>query len=237
MPRRSDHFPKPIRPLLRWVRQQFDPHSRAVAAARRRFPGEMLQPFGTTSEDRHPALFAEIKRQLAGHAEPRLLSFGCSTGEEALTLHRYLPMAKIDAIDLNGRAIAIATRRVRTDRISFSHRGDPPGKSYDAILCLSVLRHGGLDEAQPESCAAILPFSSVDALLQKIDVALKPGGLLAIWGSNFLFSQSSIAARYVPLDVPGMVPERGAFYGADNFKLPLTENRQFLFRKLAPNQT
>ncbi len=197
----------------------------------------MLQPFGNTSEDRHPALFAEIARQLTGAPEPRLLSFGCSTGEEALTLHRYLPMAKIDAIDLNPRAIAIAKRRLRTDRIAFANTGTPPDHSYDAILCLSVLRHADLDREQPDSCAAVLPFAKANAVLQKLDAALKPGGLLAIWGSNFVFAQSSVAAGYEPLEVPGMVSEGGAFYGADNLRLPITENSQFLFRKLAGSQS
>ena len=231
MPRRSDRFPKPLRAPLRWLWRQFDPHSRAVARVQRRFPGELLQPAGTTSEDRHPALFAELKRQLRDHPEPRLLSFGCSTGEEAFTLLYYLPRARIDAIDLNARAIATAQRRARTNRIVFTQTGTPPGECYDAITCLSVLRHGDLDLLRPETCTAILPFARIDEVLQQIDAVLKPGGLLAIWGSNFLFTQSSLAVGYEPLDVPGMQAEIGVFFGTDDRRLPPQRNSQFLFRK------
>ena len=233
MPRRSDRFPKPLRAPLRWLWRQFDPQARAVAAARRRFPGELLQPAGYTSEDRHPALFSELRRQLAECPEPRLLSFGCSTGEEAFSLLFYLPRARIDAIDVNARAIATAQRCARTDRITFTNTGTPPRESYDAITCLSVLRHGDLDMLRPESCATILSFAQIDAVLRQLDDVLKPGGLLAIWGSNFPFDGSSIAAGYEPLEVPGMQPENGAFYGADDRRLPIKRNDRFLFRKLS----
>jgi 2-polyprenyl-3-methyl-5-hydroxy-6-metoxy-1,4-benzoquinol methylase len=222
---------------VRWLRRLFDPHMRAVAAARRRFPGELLQPAGTTSEDRHPALFAELRRLLAEQTEPRLLSFGCSTGEEAFTLAHYLPRARIDGVDLNARAIATAQARAAragTERITFAQAGTPDAADicYDAILCLSVLRHGDLDLLRPESCAAILPFTQVDSLLQRLDAVLKPGGLLAIWGSNFRFAEMAIAPRYTPLEVPGMRPEGAVIYGAVNQRLEIGRNDRFLFRKL-----
>lgn len=231
MPRRSDRLPRLLRGPARWLWRQFDPQARAVAAARRRFPGELLQPAGYTSEDRHPALFAELQRRLANQPEPRVLSFGCSTGEEPFSLHFYVPHARIDAIDLNARAIALAQQRARTDRISFANTGTPPGGRYDAITCLSVLRHGDLDLLRPDSCTAILPFAQVDTVLQRLDAVLKPGGLLAVWGSNFPFAQSSIAAGYEALDVPGMQAEGGTFYGADDRRLALKRNDRFLFRK------
>jgi SAM-dependent methyltransferase len=238
MPRRSDRLPRLLRGPARWVWRLLDPHLRAVTAAQRRFPGELLQPAGTTSEDRHPALFAELQRCLADHPGPRLLSFGCSSGEEAFTLADYLPRARIDGIDLNARAIARAQARAvrsRSDRIAFALSGSPPaeGPSYDAILCLSVLRHGYLEMQRPQSCAALLPFAKVDGLLQRLDAVLKPGGLLAVWGSNFRFADMAIAPGYEALDVPGMRSQGGIFYGADNQRLDLKRVDQFLFRKSA----
>jgi SAM-dependent methyltransferase len=232
MPSRSDRLPKPLRAPARWLWQLFDPHAHAVAAARRRFPGELLQPSGFTSEDRHPALFAELKRRLADHPEPRLLSFGCSTGEEAFSLAHYLPRALIDGIDLNARSIATAQQRLRTERITFANTGTPPSAGYDAIMCLSVLRHGDLDLLRPESCTAILPFARVEGVLRQVDAALKPGGLLVIWGSNFPFAESAIAKGYEPLEVPGMRAQGGTFYGADDRRRELKRNDRFLFRKL-----
>jgi hypothetical protein len=77
-----------------------------------------------------------------------------------------------------------------------------------------------------------LPFARVEDVLKQVDAVLKPGGLLAIWGSNFPFAASAIAKGYEPLDVPGMPAEGGVFYGADDQRLPLKRNDRFLFRKL-----
>ena len=72
---------------------------------------ELLQPWPVTAPDRHPALFALAAERLAGTAEPRILSFGCSTGEEPITLARYLPQARIDGLDINPRNVAEARRK------------------------------------------------------------------------------------------------------------------------------
>jgi SAM-dependent methyltransferase len=233
---RADRLPLPLRAPARWLWRQFDPRARAVAAARRDFPGELLQPAGQTCEDRHPCLFAEMARQLAGVPEPRLLSFGCSSGEEAFTLLRYLPAARIDAIDLNARAIAAAQDRAARescDRIVFARTGTPPATApvYDAILCLSVLRHGDLDASRPATCTALLPFARYAAVLARLDAVLKPGGLLAMWASNFRFVDARIALDYTPQEVPGMQAEIGAFYGPDDRLLADDSNDRFLFRK------
>lgn len=234
---RASRLPKPLRGPARWLYRLFDPHARALAAAERRAPGELLQPSGETGEDRHPALFAEIARRLGDLPEPRLLSFGCSTGEEAFTLARYLPQARIDAIDLNPRAIKQAQARAGREEagmIRFACTGQPPvdGPAYDAILCLSVLRHGDLDAERPECCTALLPFAKFDAAVTMLDAALRPGGLLAVWGSNFRFADSRLAGRYRALAVPGMRQRSGAVYGRDDRLLAESGLTQFLFEKL-----
>jgi SAM-dependent methyltransferase len=220
----------PLRRTARWLYRLFDPHARSVERAERLHPGELLQPSGETREDRHPALFAELQRRLGAEPAPRLLSFGCSTGAEAFTLLRYLPKARIDAIDLNPRAIAKAqalAKRRGVAAIRFACSGKPPaeGPVYDAILCLSVLRHGDLDAHRPASCNAVLPFARFDA-------AVRTGGLLAIWGSNFRFADASVAARYRAIDVPGTRQRSGAVYGPDDRLLEQQGQTQFLFEKL-----
>ena len=230
---RIRRLPTPLRRPALWLRQLFDPHTRAVAEAEHLHPGELLQPSGETREDRHPALFAELQRRLGERSEPLLLSFGCSTGEEAFSLARYLPHAAIDAIDLNQRAIATAQVRAGQEQsaIRFVCTGEPPA-TYDAILCLSVLRHGDLDAERPESCAGILPFARFDAVVTMLDAALHPGGLLAVWGSNFRFTDAVVAGRYRALEVPGMRQRSGAVYGPDDCLLAEPGQTQFLFEKL-----
>ncbi len=160
--------------VVRKVRSALSPEARAIRRLQRQQGHYLLQPFATTKADRHPALFAFAKDRLAGKSELRILSFGCSTGEEPLSLMDYFPDAMIDAIDINPRNIAIARRNAAAKaaaRINFSVGTHPPDvpAHYDAIFCLSVLRHGQLDAHQPLSCSDIFPFSKFDAAVTALD--------------------------------------------------------------------
>lgn len=219
------------RPLLTLI----DPRRRAIAAARRKHAELALQPSPETRADRHPALFAFVRDALAEAERPRLLSFGCSTGEEPLTLAGYLPRAEIDALDINASSLAQARKRPGAERVRFAESGDPLalGGDYDAVFCLSVLRHGDLDRLRPADCSAIMPFARAAAVLERIDLALKPGGLLVLWAANFRLEDSPLAARYTALEVPGVKQPRGALYGPDNRLLAIDRVDRFVFRKAA----
>src|SRR5579872_1723282 len=52
-------------------------------------PGPTFQISGDTTEDRYPQIFRFVRGELAGRRDLRLLSFGCSTGEEVFTLRQY----------------------------------------------------------------------------------------------------------------------------------------------------
>jgi SAM-dependent methyltransferase len=170
--------------------------------------------------------------ELAG---PRILSFGCSTGDEPLTLTRYCPRAMIDAIEINPRSLVIARDKAKAQgctTIAFHLSGDPPETgAYDAIFCLSVLRHGELDAISPERCSEILPFARFDQTLVAFDRVLRTGGYLYLWGSNFRFADSRIAQRYSAIPVPGAPPHHGAIYGPDDRFMHSNGNAFFVFRK------
>lgn len=222
--------------LAAWVRRIGNPTLRAVHRLRREEAGRLLQPFPDTSLDRHPALFAFARDRLAGIAEPRLLSFGCSTGEEPISLAHYIPSALIDAVEINPRSLAIARTKVQAaslSQINLIHDAEPPsGHRYDAIFCLSVLRHGELDAKVPQSCSGILPFSRFAATIGALDRVLKPGGWLFVWGSNFRFEQTSLASNYEPVAVAGAKTHVGAVYGPDDQLIDCNGNSLFAFRKI-----
>lgn len=224
--------------LVRLARALATPLGRGRLRARWR-GAALLQPATFTRMDRHPALFAIVRDHLAGAPAPRLLSFGCSTGEEAFTLARYLPAAAIDAIDANPACIAKA-RRTATGacpgRIRFACADAPDAfapQRYDAVLCLSVLRHGDLDIEQPERCTALLPFARFAATVDALDRCLVPGGLLILWGCNFRFADTATAAHYRPVPSPGAKAQTGPFYGPDDRRLAATHYAEFAFVKQA----
>ncbi len=221
--------------LAGWLRRTASPTLRMVHRLRQEQPGRLLQPFPDTSFDRHPVLFGFVRDALKGRDSVRILSFGCSTGEEPITLSRYLPAAHIDAFEINPRSLAIARERAVAegcDRIDFHLTGDPPREGrYDAIFCMSVLRHGELDALRPESCTDILPFARFAATLAAFDRVLAPGGYLLIWGSNYRFADSPLADRYTAIPVPGASPHPGPVYGPDDRLIDCNGNALFVFRK------
>lgn len=223
--------------IAAWLRRTLLPSQRAIDRLRADSADSLLQPFSDTCSDRHPALFKFARLKLDANPAPLILSYGCSSGEEAFTLLDYVPRAKIDAIDINPRLVRQAQRNARrrkAERIDFVLQGRPPGgrPRYDAIFCLSVLRHGDLERIAPDTCAHILPFSRFAETIAGLDAILVPGGYLYIWGSNFRFADTPHASNYVAVDVPGMDPHPGPVYGADDRLIDCNGNSQFAYRKL-----
>lgn len=218
------------------VRSLYTPDLREIHRLRRDRPDELLQPFADTSVDRHPGLFAFARTALSDRASPRILSFGCSTGEEPLTLSHYFPDGNIDAIEINARSARqaralLSEHGVRNVEIYNLGKPPLPPAVYDAIFCLSVLRHGELEARRPQSCLSILPFTRFAETVAALDAVLVPGGLLFIWGSNFRFADLEMATRYDVLSDHKTLHHPGVVYGPNNLKLPQDGNSDFIFRK------
>ena len=231
-------LPAALLPAARWLRDRLTPQGRTRRWLETNQSAQLLQPSPLTWADRHPQLFALARDRLGANSALRVLSFGCSTGEEALTLAQYLPGARIDAVDINPRSIAQAQRaqaRIGNTSVHFACAGEPPHERavYDAIFCLSVLRHGELDAERPANCAQILPFARFAETIAAFDRALKPGGLLLLWGTNFRFADTPAAARYRAVEVAGKKPNGGAVYGPDNGLIEGAANAAFVFEKLS----
>jgi SAM-dependent methyltransferase len=252
------HHLKRVVPLVngvRVVRALATPLGRGGLRAARA-GAALFQPATVTRLDRHPPLFTIVTARLAGSMAPRLLSFGCSTGEEAVTLARYLPHARIDAIDANPACIARAHQTVArlaprsaSGQIDFACADTPDAlvaqrhvaaqndaadygaNGYDAVFCLSVLRHGDLDVLRPEACTEQLPFARFAAAVAALDRCVRPGGMLILWGCHFRFTDTATATRYRVIATPGARPQPGPFYGPDDRMLAERAYAAFVFIK------
>ncbi|HXU94722.1 MAG TPA: class I SAM-dependent methyltransferase [Gallionella sp.] len=202
-------------------------------------PSYLFQPYRRTSFDRHPAIFSFVRDALADDGTLRILSYGCSTGEEVFTLRKYFPMAEIAGIDINPRSIA-ACRRKQTRsgdaRLRFIHAATPhgePAAAYDAVFCLSVLRHGELGARQPASSGHLIRFSDFEEIVQALCRCLKPGGYLTIVGSNFRFADTVAATDFEAVYRMGGDTPRGdtPLYGPDNRRLADGVYNDVIFRK------
>jgi cyclopropane fatty-acyl-phospholipid synthase-like methyltransferase len=221
--------------LGRWLHRWIDPELRSVERLRRTRPDELFQPFATTSNDRYPALFDALAERLAHLPAPRILSFGCSTGEEVRALRARMPHARIIGIDLNPRSIEIARTNDRHPLSEYRIAGAPRADDrFDSVLALAVFRHGTLEAGRPDNCAAILPFARFAAGIAMLDAVLEPGGWLAVWNAHFRFADTRTAAKYArdPLAMTGQ-PPLDLLYGPDNRRLDGITEDAVLFSKSA----
>lgn len=229
----------PLFPVLRLLNDlRVGGDARQIALLTLLRPRGLFQPSGTTQANRYPDIFAQVKAQLGDQPGLRLLSFGCSTGEEVFTLADLFPTASIRGID-------IAAARIRACRARWRRAGSPPrlefiragsteqeaSGCYDAVFAMAVFRHGSLGSAPPV-CQPLLDPVAAERALTDLARLLKPGGLLALRHANLRFSDLSIAAAFEPVYLCPPLPKIVTpIYGVDGRLRPGLTGDDGLYRK------
>jgi 2-polyprenyl-3-methyl-5-hydroxy-6-metoxy-1,4-benzoquinol methylase len=199
-------------------------------------PKAVFQPFNTTRPERYPAVFRFVRSTLADGSDVRILSFGCSTGDEVFSLRRHFPQAFIKGIDVNPGNIAVCKRRARRagdTRLAFETAGSTAGEpaaTYDAIFCMAVLRHGGLAAADVTRCDHLIRFEDFAATVAGFDRCLKPGGLLAIRHSNFRLGDTPTGTNFTPL-LRRPASWTTPLFGPDNVRVETPDQVDVVFGK------
>jgi SAM-dependent methyltransferase len=174
---------------------------RPVGAEPIPLPGQ-FQTYSHTLPDRYPWLFQFAVASLAASSDLRLLSFGCSRGDEVLTLCKYFPTATIKGIDIDPANIAHCQSRMPAgpnQYIAFATAASTEleaDESYDAIFCLAVLCLGDLTTSNAQVCSPRLCFKDFDHTVGDLARCLKPGGLLFLHTTNFRFCDAACAADF-----------------------------------------
>jgi len=229
----------PLMPQLvtlgRWVAS---PQLRAIRRLQRAPRSGLFQPSPKTMPDRYPQFFEYARSALHDMPTPRLLSYGCSTGDEVFSLHSYLPHAVVTGIDINPYSIEICRRRLRarpSPNIHFTCAASPeaePESHYDAIFCMAVLRHGDLMAAPPDTCMPLFDFAKGEALVTALARCLKPGGLIVFWNVHFRFCDTRVAEQFDVVFADPRHPKANfPLYGADNRRLDVPAYCDAVFRK------
>ncbi len=210
---------------------------RADHILRLRRPGNLFQYRSFTAPDRYPEIFSFVERRLASVPRPRVLSFGCATGEEVFTLRNYLPGAAIRGVDINARDIALCNRRLAAIgdpgiefAVADSADGEP-AESMDAIFCMAVFQHSALKDPTLRTCERHIRFDAFERTLEGLARCLKPGGLLAIRHADVRFTDAAVGAEFVPvmrLSAGGMLHPR---FDRDNRRLPDEADTDVVFQK------
>lgn len=141
-----------------------------------------------TDYDRYPEIFQEVSSIVINN--PKILSFGCSTGLECNTLaKKYYKNSKITGYDISKKVINGNKAKNKNRSISYSYNIKKLGK-YDLIFAMSVLCIWPEIDDNPYS------FDKFEMTLNAIDELLNKDGYLCIYNSTYLFTDTEISKKY-----------------------------------------
>jgi hypothetical protein len=216
--------------LLDGARALGRPDGRALLWTRLVHGRALHQTSGTSWEDRYPELF-ELAARLAPDAR-RILSFGCSSGEELDSLRRRFPDAEIVGAEINPRLRKAARARMAADdKASVIAPGEIRG-GFDLIFALAVLQRLPERVARLgiEDLSGSYPFSRFDEAIHALSGHLRSGALLCTMNAHYRVEDSSSAPLLEPIaDSP---PMGHPLFGPDSRRLPRDTIARSIFRKV-----
>lgn len=162
------------------------------------------QTTSLTYLDRYPTIFSACRDYFDGKQDLKILSYGCSTGEEVLTLRRYFPNAQIIGADINKQSLDICRKLPVDEKINFIYsslneiRKQGP---FDVIFCMAVLQRKPHDtEAKGiTSLKKIYPFEKFELQIIEFDELIHPQGLLVVHFTQYSIWDTQIASKYEAL--------------------------------------
>jgi SAM-dependent methyltransferase len=209
---------------------------RAAVLLRLQRGKSLHQSTRTTWLDRYPEEFAAAREYLGGRSNLRILSFGCSTGEEVATLRAYFPEARIVGCEMNPHRLKICRSRGLDGKVSFieSDRGLIAASGpYDAIFCMAVLqrRPHMVIRSSIDDISGFYPFWQFDEEVGFLASILHDGGILGLAHTQYLLGDASAGREFRPL--PGFSPTaaQGPRFARDGRRLDASVRESTLYVK------
>jgi hypothetical protein len=160
-----------------------------------------------TSNNRYPGVFRAVQSRVrhklgpdlgAGHL--RILSFGCSTGNEVAALRGYFPEALIFGCDVNQQALGEARRALQFDEAKiFESSPENIAKygPYDVVFAMSVLcRFPESQNPELDSLRSLYSFESFENGVKLLAGCLADTGILCLFNTNYEVSQLAEAGSF-----------------------------------------
>lgn len=149
---------------------------------------DQLQLAHMTREERFPLIFDSAKK-LKPDAK-RVLSFGCSTGEECQALAKRFPYSEIVGVDIDHVSISTARKRNKNQNIFFHDDLGCTG-SYDVVMACMVFF--ALEKP--------IDYGLFAKILRQVHRHVNPGGVLMIYTSDYDPASIPEIAQYKPINV------------------------------------
>lgn len=157
-----------------------------------------------TYMNRYPVIFSACKNYFKDKDNISILSYGCSTGEEVLTLRTYFEDADIVGAEINKNSLKVCRSLNVDDKIDFI-KSKPSnirkkGK-FDAIFCMAVFQRTPHDVTSQgiTSLKKIYPFEKFEDQITELDGYVKKGGLLVVHFSQYSFVDTIVGWKYKAL--------------------------------------
>ncbi len=171
----------------------------------RLFESRRLQqttPF--TSMNRYPVIFSGCSEYFKERQNIKILSYGCSTGEEVLTLRKYFPDATIVGADINKHSLQICRNLPVDEKIKFINSTPNEIKKhgrFDIVFCMAVLQRTPhqVTEQGITSLKKIYPFEKFEQQIIELDEYVKEGGLLVTHFTQYSFTDTRVSSKYKAL--------------------------------------
>lgn len=226
-------------PLYLW---QFatDGFYRTTILNRLRNPKSLHLTCNYTKMDRYPEIFSLVREHFesldrADSPDLKILSFGCSTGEEALTLRDYFPKAQILGVDISEWNLKQAREKnTRDENLRFLFSDADTLKEngpFDAIFCMAVLLRIAHRMEPAPSSSDVYPIDKFTEQIELLDGHLRTQGTLVVYHTNYHLRDTPIFDRYrvLPYDFTekDLVPK----YDTNNRLLPDSDTQDRVFIK------
>ena len=185
-----------------------------------------------TYMNRYPTIFLACHDYFHGKQDLKILSYGCSTGEEVLTLREYFPNAHIVGAEINKHSLAICRKLPVDEKITFEYSKLSEIKKhghFDVIFCMAVLQR------KPHYIAAkgitslkkIYPFEKFERQIIELDELIKPKGLLVLHFTQYSLSDTTVFSKYKSL----------GNHNQNNYISPLFDKNSNLVKNPVPLNT
>lgn len=175
-----------------------------------------------TEYNRTPKIFEEAS---SNFKKPKVLSFGCSFGKEVDTLNSlYFQGSIIHGLDIDKEIISSNNSKNTIKNIKYFDDLKNIDRDYDVIFCMSVLCRWPDNQDK-------YSFETYNHTLTLLDRHLNPGGIIVIYNSQYLFRDSDISLRYVPINNESLDSGFVKRWTSD-YSFHIKQNQPVIFKKI-----
>lgn len=195
------------------------------------------QTTSSTCMDRYPEIFSACRDYFQEKHPPKILSFGCATGEEVVTLCHYFPESEIVGAEINQNSLRRCRELKMDEKVRFiesTSENIAAQGPYDLIFCMAVLQRtpGTIEDKQIRDLRKIYPFEKFQEKVVELDGLLNTDGLFVIHMSQYDLPDTSIANRYRPYGDWNQACYGPWFFGPDSKLKTSTAPRHSIFQKI-----